>query len=150
MTVVRMSAAVVDGSQFETVHYPDDEVLLRVTDNGNVQVVEYRSTDRQGPPAHSHRWDEIEYVIEGDVEFYVSGTWVQGGAGTVQMLPAGVAHSVRIPTGSARLLMVTIGAPFAEFSRELGALYASSAASPGRVVEIARRYGLRLESDPDD
>lgn len=50
-------------------------------------------------------------VIEGEVEFYLHGEWIRGGPGTVQMLPAGVAHSVRVPEGSARLLYVTIGAP---------------------------------------
>ncbi len=113
MTTVQMTAAVVDGNHFETVHYPGDEILLRVTNGGNVQVVEYYSTDRDGPPAHNHPWHEIEFVIEGEVEFYQQGAWTRGGPGTVQMLPAGVAHSVRVPRGRARLLYVTIGEPVA-------------------------------------
>jgi quercetin dioxygenase-like cupin family protein len=145
MTAVLMSAGVIDGGRFETVRYPDDEILLRVTDGGNVQVVEYRSTDRVGPPPHSHLWHEIEYVIEGEVEFYVDGVWTRGGPGTVQLLPAGHAHSVRVPAGVARLLMITIGAPFAEFSRELGALYSSGTANPDSIVALALRHGLRLE-----
>lgn len=73
MVTVQMKAAVVDGSRFETVRYPDDEILLRVKDGGNVQVVEYHSADRDGPPAHYHPWYEIEFVIEGEVEFYQQG-----------------------------------------------------------------------------
>jgi quercetin dioxygenase-like cupin family protein len=145
VTELHMTAEIIDGSAFERVHYPDDEILLRVTEGGNVQVIEYSSTDREGPPAHSHLWHEIEYVIEGEVEFYQHGKWVRGGAGTVQMLPAGVAHSVRIPQGTARLLMITIGAPFAGMSRELGALYASGQATLAEVVKIATRHGLQLE-----
>ncbi len=146
MNDVRMQAAIVDGGQFETVRYPDDELLLRATALGNVQVVEYRSTDRQGPPAHYHEWDEVEYVIEGVVEFYLGGAWVRGGPGTVQLLPAGAAHSVRVPEGEARLLMITIGPPFDGFSRDLAALYARGADLQG-VVEIAGRHGVRLERD---
>lgn len=100
-----------DDSRYEAVHYPGDEILLRVTDRGNVQVVEYFSTDRDGPPAHYHPWHEIEVVIEGEVEFYRHSQWIRGGPGTVQMLPAGVAHSARVPEGLARLLYVTIGPP---------------------------------------
>ena len=32
MTTVQMTAEIVDGSRFETVHYPDDEIMLRVTE----------------------------------------------------------------------------------------------------------------------
>jgi hypothetical protein len=51
---------------------------------------------------------------------------------------------VRVPEGTARILMVTVGAPFAPFARELAALYASPDAGPERVVEIAGRHGLKL------
>jgi len=142
-----MTAGVTDGRRFETVHYPDDEIRLRVAEGGNVQVVEYTSTDREGPPAHYHPWDEVEYVIEGEVEFYVDGAWVRGGPGTVQMLPAGSAHSVRVPAGSARLLMVTIGAPFDGFSRDLAALYAGGGVDLAGVVAVANRHGVRLDGD---
>jgi quercetin dioxygenase-like cupin family protein len=144
MTAVRMTEEVVEGSRFETVRYPDDEILLRVADGGDVEVVEFSSTDRDGPPLHAHAWSEIEYVIEGEVEFCVGGRWVRGGPGAVQMLPAGAAHSVRVPAGSARLLMVTIGAPYAGFARELAALYAGGAADLESVVEVAGRHGVRL------
>lgn len=147
MNTVRMTAGVAPGDRFETVRYPADEILLRVAGGGNVQVVEYRSTDREGPPAHYHPWDEIEYVIEGEVEFRVAGEWVRGGPGTVQMLPAGASHSVRVPEGEARLLMITIGAPFDGFSRDLASLYAGGSATPQSVVAVANRHGVRLDGD---
>lgn len=75
-------------------------------------MIEYISTDREGPPPHFHPWHEVEIVVEGEVEFYVNGQWTRGGPGTVQMLPAGASHSVRVPEGTARLLYVTIGAPY--------------------------------------
>ncbi|MBK8905390.1 MAG: cupin domain-containing protein [Anaerolineaceae bacterium] len=143
---IQMTAEIIDGGRFETVRYPDDEILLRSA-AGNVQVIEYISTDRDGPPAHYHPWHEVEYVIEGNVEFYLNGEWVPGGPGTVQMLPAGAAHSVRVPTGTARLLMVTIGAPFAGFSRELGNLYTSGQANLQNIVAVANRHGVGLEGD---
>jgi quercetin dioxygenase-like cupin family protein len=145
-TTVQMTAGIFDGSQYETIHYPDDEILLRVTSAGNVQVTEYISTDREGPPAHSHLWHEIEYVIEGEVEFYLDGEWIRGGPGTVQMLPPGVAHAVRVPGGSARLLYITIGAPYDGLAREMSALYARDEASPENIVAVAHRHGLQLEA----
>jgi quercetin dioxygenase-like cupin family protein len=145
MTGVQMTAGVIPGDQFETVHYPDDQILLRVTSGGNVQVIEYISTDRDGPPAHFHPWHEVEVVIEGEVEFFVNGTWTRGGPGTVQMLPAGASHSVRVPHGTARLLYVTIGAPYDGMARELAALYANGTADLPHIIEVANRHGVQLE-----
>ncbi|MEI2688882.1 MAG: cupin domain-containing protein [Anaerolineae bacterium] len=147
MTTVQMTAEIVDGGRFETVHYPDDEIMLRVTGGGNVQVIEYHSTDREGPPPHYHPWHEIEFVVEGEVEFYVNGQWTRGGPGTVQMLPAGAAHSVRVPQGKAKLLYVTIGAPYDGFARELSAPYAAGQVTLEGVVAIANRHGVYLEGE---
>ncbi len=147
MTDVQMTAGVVLGDQFETIRYPDDEIRLRVTDGGNVQMIEYISTDREGPPPHSHQWHEVEIVVEGTVEFYVNGVWTRGGPGTVQMLPAGATHSVRIPEGMAKLLYVTIGPPYDGLARDLAALYASGNVTSTGVVEIAHRHGLKLEGE---
>jgi quercetin dioxygenase-like cupin family protein len=142
-----MTAGIIDGSRFETVRYPDDEILLRVTDHGNVQVIEYTSADRSGPPPHAHAWHEVEYVIEGEVEFYLNGEWIRGGPGTVQMLPAGAAHSVRVPSGSARLLYITIGPPYDGMAREISALYAAGEMDMQKLVAVAKRHGLQLEGD---
>jgi quercetin dioxygenase-like cupin family protein len=139
-----MEPGIFDGASYETVRFPTDEIRLRVTKAGGVQVAEYTSEDREGPPAHSHPWDEIEYVIEGEAEFFMDGTWTRGGPGSVQMLPAGVAHSVRVPSGTARLLMVTIGAPYDGFARDLAALYASGDPSTAEIVSTANRHGVEL------
>lgn len=147
MTDVQMTAGVIPGEHFETVHYPDDEIRLRVTRGGNVQVVEYLSADREGPPPHSHPWHEVEFVIEGEVEFYVNGHWTRGGPGTVQMLPTGASHAVRVPVGTARLLYITIGPPYDGMARELSALYATGQVNLPSIVEIAHRHGLRLEGE---
>ena len=147
MLDVLMTASVTTGEKYETVQYPGDDIRLRVTSGGNVQVIEYISNDREGPPPHYHPWHEVEYVIEGEVEFYVNGHWTRGGPGTVQMLPAGASHSVRVPAGTARLLYVTIGAPYDGMARDLGDLYASGKADLASIVKIANRHGVQLEGD---
>jgi quercetin dioxygenase-like cupin family protein len=133
---------VVPADRCESLRIGSDHVLLRVTAAGAVQVVEYTSDDRIGPPQHSHPWDEIEYVIDGAVEFYVNGAWHRAQAGAVQVLPAGAAHSVRVPSGTARVLMVTIGAPYDGFARDLAGL--TTPPDGDSVVDVAARHGVRL------
>lgn len=142
MDVQLTGAAVVDADDHELVRYPADDILLRVVDRGDVQVTEYVSVDREGGPPHRHEWHEIEYVIEGTVEFWLDGTWHAAGPGSVQVLPAGIPHTVRVPEGTARVLMVTIGAPYDRFARDLAALGEDPA--PADVVATAGRHGVTL------
>ena len=99
MNQVEMKAGVVRGE--ETIHYPADEIHVRGVGHGNVQVAEYVSRDREGSPLHAHQWDEIEVVIDGQVEFTIGDTVSLAGPGSVQYLPAGVPHTVRVPEGEA-------------------------------------------------
>jgi quercetin dioxygenase-like cupin family protein len=141
---LEVPSLIVDGSSFETVTYPDDQIMLRVT-NGDIQVVEYSSTDRGGPPPHRHPWHEVEFVIEGEVEFMVDGgPWTRGGPGTVQMLQAGASHSVRIPDGQARLLMVTVGAPYDGFAKAVAGLLQRDGYTAADLVDTAGRFGVTL------
>jgi ketosteroid isomerase-like protein len=67
----------------------------------------------------------------------------------VQVLPAGTAHSVRVPSGSARVLMVTVGPPYAPFARELAALGRDGVEVTGAdIVAVAHRHGLALAAEP--
>jgi quercetin dioxygenase-like cupin family protein len=138
-----MDAVVVPGGDPEIIRYPADEIRLLAVDHGEVQVVEYVSTDREGAPAHSHPWDEIEVVVDGEAEFLVGDRWTAGGPGTVQLLPRGVPHSTRIPQGTARIVMITIGAPYADFGREMARLF-ERGAELAEIAAAAERHGVRL------
>lgn len=100
------------------------------------------SADRDWAPAHSHPWDELTYVLEGEIEFVVGGEEGRGGPGTIVSLPRGVPHTLRVPEGTARYLMVTLGARSVAFLREIGEAYAAGPTLE-RLVEIAARHGVR-------
>jgi mannose-6-phosphate isomerase-like protein (cupin superfamily) len=121
-----------------------DHLSLRVDgDTGPcpIAVVEGVSEDRDWAPFHSHPWDEVTYVLEGEMEFRVGDTEGTGAAGAVVTLPRGVPHTLRVPHGTARYLMVTIGAPSVDFLREVGEAYADGPTLE-RLIEIARRHGV--------
>ncbi len=146
---LQMDAIVIPGGRPEIISYPADEIRLLAVDHGEVQVVEYVSTDRDGAPAHSHPWDEVEIVVDGSAEFLVGDTWTRGGPGTVQLLPKGIPHSTRIPEGEARIVMVTMGAPYAGFGREMARLFATGAPLT-EIAAAAERFGVRLATGDAD
>lgn len=141
---LRVDPVVLLGEDAELVRYPADEIWLRAVGHGDIQVADYRSDDRDGPPAHSHPWDEVQIVVEGEAEFRIGGAdWVRGGSGTVQLLPQRVPHAIRVPEGSARIIQVSIGAPYDGFAREMSHLLRSGAPLDA-VVETAAGFGVHL------
>ncbi len=62
-----------------------------------------------GPPAHHHNsYDEVFYVLDGEMEFCVDGDTARVGAGSMAVVPRGATHAFRNPTAEpARMLVVT-------------------------------------------
>ena len=103
-----------------------------------------RGPDGSGPPPHSHPWDEAPIVVDGEAEFRLGvGEWIRAGSGSVQLLPKGVPHAIRVPEGIARIIQVSIGAPYDAFARDMARLMAA-AAPLEEIVEVAGRHGVRL------
>jgi mannose-6-phosphate isomerase-like protein (cupin superfamily) len=138
VTGLNIDAVVVDPAEAERLGYGEDAIWLRAIGRGDVQVADYTSSDCIGPPPHSHPWDEVQIVVEGEAEFLIGAAWRGGGSGTVQLLPRGVAHSVRVPAGRARIIQVTIGAPYDGFARAMARLSEDGASLPEFVAEAAR------------
>jgi mannose-6-phosphate isomerase-like protein (cupin superfamily) len=111
-------------------------------------VIEGISADREWAPRHAHPWDELTYVLEGLMEFRIGDQQEVGEAGALVSLPRGAPHSLRVPSGEARYLMITIGAPAADFVREVGQAYAEGP-SLERLVAIAERHGVAPVFAPD-
>ena len=141
---LQVDAVVLRGEDAEVIRYPSDEIRLRAAGHGDIQVADYVSEDRDGPPAHRHPWDEAQIVVEGYVEFRIGDAdWVGGGSGTVQLLPRGVPHSVRVPDGTARIIQVSVGPPYDGFARDMSRLMLAGAPLPD-IVAAAERHGVTL------
>ena len=127
-----------------------DDISIRLVTEGDdpVTVVEATSVDRDWALRHSHPWDELFYVLEGTIELRVGDQHTMGGPGTLVSLPRGVPHSLRVPAGEARYLMITLGAPSLTFLKEIGQVYAEGP-SRERLLEIARRHGIEPVLDAE-
>lgn len=48
--------------------------------------------DTQGPGIHSHEEDDLFYVIEGTMSFYVDTEWIDAPRGSFLLVPGGMQH----------------------------------------------------------
>jgi mannose-6-phosphate isomerase-like protein (cupin superfamily) len=143
MTEVHVKAGVALPGDAELIAYPLTRIRVQAG-HGDIQVADYRDADREFPPKHSHPWDEVQIVVDGEVEFVVGDADpVRGGPGTVQFLPSGTAHATRVPEGDARLIQVSMGAPYDSFARDMAAALAEHG-SLERRIQVAASHGVEL------
>ena len=62
---------------------------------GTISAYEYVApAATAGPPVHLHRgWDELFYVVEGEMTFLIDGVEHAAPAGTLVFIPRGVLHT---------------------------------------------------------
>jgi mannose-6-phosphate isomerase-like protein (cupin superfamily) len=64
----------------------------------------------EGPGAHSHPEDDVFYVIEGTVSFFVESDWVEVSKGGFVLAPGGLPHDFA-NRGTERAGFLNISAP---------------------------------------
>jgi Cupin domain len=90
-----------------------DRLLARLATTGPcpITLVEDTSADREWAPLHRHPWDELTYVLKGEMAFTVGADTRSGGPNTLVSLPGVSPTPLRVPHGTARFLMLTVGRP---------------------------------------
>jgi mannose-6-phosphate isomerase-like protein (cupin superfamily) len=64
----------------------------------------------KGPGAHSHPEDDVFFVLDGTMSFFVSDEWVDAPAGSFVLVPGGVTHTFE-NRGDSRAGALNISAP---------------------------------------
>jgi mannose-6-phosphate isomerase-like protein (cupin superfamily) len=96
----------------------------------------------KGPGAHQHEEDDVFYVLEGTMSFFVGGEWIDASKGSFVLATAGTLHDFENRTGErAGMLNVSVPGDFephmegiAEWFRARPAAESRTANAPG-VVE---------------
>jgi quercetin dioxygenase-like cupin family protein len=128
---------------------------------GAYALTEHVVTAASNPPMHV-QVDEEEafYVLEGEVEFEVGGTRAAARPGSFALVPRGAAHTFRVLSPTARMLVITSapqGAPeggLYEFFRAVGSpaltrsLPPPVARDPVVVTTVAARHGIEILPPP--
>jgi len=79
---------------------------------GAYNLTEHLVTAASNPPMHVQAdEDEAFYIIDGVVEFEVDGQVVVAQAGTFAFVARGAAHTFRVQTRTARMLVICSGKP---------------------------------------
>ena len=121
---------------------------------GAYSLTEHVVTAASNPPMHIQvDEDEAFYILEGEVEFEVDGQIVLATPGAFAFVARGAAHTFRVLTPQARMLVICSGKPahnLEEFFTTMGAPAAARSlpepAAPDldRLAVLAADAGIEL------
>ena len=136
-------------------------ILVSCDDGGDgLSVIESRAPEGDSPPLHVHvSQDELFHVHDGELRLRVGGEERRLGGGEAALAPAGVPHTYRVESPSARWLVTTSGEGFERFVRTLSrpaeheGLPRQEPPTPEQVEHLGRTaaaYGIELVGPPLD
>ena len=97
------------------------------------------------PPHHHASESETIYVIEGSFEVDVDGHTHELGPGELVHVPSGVKHSGRcVGQAPGKRVLVFSPAGVENFFLAAGSPERDADADPGRIAELAKRFGYRF------
>ena len=121
---------------------------------GAYSLTEHLVTAASNPPMHVQvDEDEAFYILDGEVEFEVDGNVALATPGTFAFVARGAAHTFRVLTDTARMLVICSGKPadnLEDFFLGMGTpaterrLPEPGAPDESRLVELCARTGIEL------
>ena len=129
---------------------PPVDLLLTGKDAGG-RLLLIRSLERRGfePPRHRHRnEDEIVYVLDGELTYYLDGREHRARAGSCLALPRGGEHGFVVEMQEAQLLTLVLPAGLEGYCLELDEAGREDGVTVERLVTVAGRYGVEITGPP--
>jgi quercetin dioxygenase-like cupin family protein len=119
---------------------------------GQFALVETVVRRTEEPPLHSHtRENELVYVVQGEVMFYLDGNGMECAAGDHVFLPKGSEHTYCIESEEARMLVLLMPAGLEGYYQEMNRPV-DAEQSVERLITVSARYGVEImgPGSPED
>src|SRR5205085_214104 len=85
--------------------------------NGRFSLIEFLFPRHASPPLHTHPQDESYFVLEGRLTVRAGDGRFELEAGAAAVVPMGVAHTFRVDSDTARVLVLSTPAGLERFGR---------------------------------
>jgi len=123
-------------------------VLLSECNEANsYQITLQKGEAGNGPPPHSHGWDESFYVLSGSVEFFLDGESELCRPGSLVHIPAHTTHGFQFgPQGGEMLELTGSGSQAAQMFTEVDKQIPPGPPDLLKVTEVLRRNGVTLQA----
>lgn len=101
----------------------------------------------RGPGAHTHDEDDVFFVIEGTMSFFVGGEWIDAPKGSLVIAPGGTAHDFENRTAKrAGALNVSVPGDFEPHMEGIAAWFRARSAAAARTANAPRRSSVKKKT----
>src|SRR3954467_1627879 len=98
----------------------------------------------RGPGAHQHAEDDVFYVLEGTMSFFVGGRWIDASAGSLVIAPGGTPHDFENRTNKrAGALNVSVPGDFEEHMPPIAEWFRARSPADARTANASVRPAPR-------
>ncbi|MBL8783188.1 MAG: cupin domain-containing protein [Alphaproteobacteria bacterium] len=125
-------------------HYVLGETLRPMLTNAMgsaVEIFDTKGPADAGPPLHTHAWEEIYVVLEGELDVTVAGTTTRLKPGGYAHVPANTPHGYRNVTQAHFLTIVTKGNA-AKFFKQVAAEVEMSPPDIPGILRVGASHGI--------
>lgn len=105
----------------------------------------YELLAREGNPVplHRHPWDEMSYLLEGEIDFQIGDVKVLATPGYLINLPEGIPHAFTVRSPQARLLVGVSNAIAAQFMEDLDRAEREQPLTVEKAMAIAQKHNVQ-------
>jgi quercetin dioxygenase-like cupin family protein len=115
--------------------------LLTNAMGSSIEIFDTSGPAGSGPPPHSHQWEEIYVVLDGELEVTVGGEPHVVRTGGVAHVPAGTVHAYRNVTEAHFLTIVSKGNA-AKFFAQVANEVEMSPPDIAGIVRVGGHHGI--------
>ncbi len=103
----------------------------------------------RGPGAHQHEEDDVFYVLEGTMSFFVGGKWVDAPAGSLVIAPGNTPHDFENRTGKrAGALNISVPGDFEPQMPGIAEWFRARSPADARTASAPRTQTVRPARAP--
>ena len=103
----------------------------------------------RGPGAHVHEEDDVFFVIEGTMSFFVGGAWIDAPKGSLVIAPGGTPHDFENRTGErAGALNLSVPGEFEPQMEGIAEWFRARSAAASRTANAPRSKSVRPGTKP--
>jgi len=107
-------------------------------------LYEITDTAGNGPPLHTHPWDEAFYILEGELEIQTGTKTIVATPGYFINIPGETAHAFKILSASAKFIALISPAQANQFYEEMGQFVNSTPPDMSKFQAIVDKHDVRL------
>jgi quercetin dioxygenase-like cupin family protein len=98
----------------------------------------------RGPGAHQHDEDDVFYVLEGTMSFFVGGTWIDAPKGSFVVAPGNTPHDFENRTAKrAGMLNVSVPGDFEPHMKGIAEWFRARSPADSRTANAPRKSSQR-------